>query len=155
MSVRPVGWAALGHCRLVFQAVYCLSGRRCEGREAAFCCSEPALAHWVLGSPSARRANQLQRCNSRTPFLTTAFSHFALPLTTPVCLSCWTLFFLLPTCSLPSPTHPAPDPHPISSVTDCLAITLHNFAFCLYPVITLQTANPKELQPSFTIFLLG
>lgn len=59
-----------------------LSGRRCKGREA-----EPALAHWVLRSPSARRANQLQRCNSRTPFLTTAFSHFALPLTTPVCLS--------------------------------------------------------------------
>lgn len=123
-----------------------LSGRRCKGREA-----EPALAHWVLRSPSARRANQLQRCNSRTPFLTTAFSHFALPLTTPVCLS-WTLFpltYLL--TALSHPPRPRPTPHLISDCLPSLYTTLC-FVFIPWSLCKLLTPrNSSHLSPFFCL----
>ena len=103
---------------------------------------------WVPGGPT--------RCEDVTsePLLTPAFPHFALPLTTPVCLSHWTLFFLfslLPLLIL-LPHYPPPSRVTAYLISDCLAITLYNFVLCLYPVITLQTSSPEKWQPSFTIF---
>lgn len=124
-----------------------LSGRRCKGREA-----EPALARWVLRSPSARRANQLQGCNSRTPFLTTASSHLPF-LSQPLFVYLVELFFLLPTYSPPSPTHPTPDPHPISSVTVSPSLyTTLCFVSILWSLCKLLTPrNSSHLSPFFCL----
>ena len=136
-------------CFMPLQA--CLSGRRWESREAVIAAqSQPQHTGW---SPRARRANSCKDVTSE-PLLTTAFPRFAFPLTTLVCLSCWThfsLFSLLPLLIL-LPHYPPPTRATAYLISDCLAITLSTFVLCLYPVITWQISSPEKWQPSFTIF---
>ena len=115
--------------------------------------SQPQHTGW---SPRARRANSCKDVTSE-PLLTTAFPRFAFPLTTLVCLSCWThfsLFSLLPLLIL-LPHYPPPTRATAYLISDCLAITLSTFVLCLYPVITWQISSPEKWQPSFTIFFFS
>lgn len=144
----PVGWAALCRCSLASQGE---DGR--AGRQWSAARGQPQHTGW---SPGARRTNQLLRCNLRTLW-PTAFPRFAFPLTTLVCLSCWTHFYLfsllLLLILLPTPPSPNPESQPISSVTVSPSLyTTLCFVFILWSLCRfLAPRNDNHLSPFFPL----
>ena len=112
----------------------------------------------TLGDPQGPGGPTSCKDVTSEPLLTTAFPHFTFPLTTLVCLSCWThfsLFSLLPLLIL-LPYYPPPTRATAYLISDCLAITLSTFVLCLYPLSLgrFLAQRNHHLSPFF-FFLLG